>query len=394
MMYYASDEPTVSENIPAWPLASDDAVAREPLAHSVTTMAAPAELASALYQSVDSDAIRHLFRVAAGLESMVMGEAQILGQVKDALSAAERAGAVSDELRAVFVAAIKAGKRVRAETEIGRADVSVAGLAVRVARERLGGLAGRSALVIGAGKTSQLSAQLLRAEGIETLVLANRSLNIAEDLARETGGQAVALDAVGEILGQADLVISATAAPHPILSAATIAASREGNGSPLLLIDLAVPADIEGAAVALPGVSLLSLDALRALDVAVVPEAESTPIAEAVMLQAETILGEALFEYQRGQNLRQMVPSIAALRQHVDRSEQAELARALGQLARLSPEERAVIERFGQRLVDKMFHHLVSRIRSLAEYDEVPPQVTMQVLARLFADPDSPAEQE
>jgi glutamyl-tRNA reductase len=392
---YSESEGTAKDGgAPTWCIRADEAAGLTVQASAIAAVAVPSELTSALYERQETDAVRHLFRVAAGLESMVMGEAQILGQVKDALTAAERAGTVSDELRAVFVAALKAGKRVRAETEIGRADVSVAGLAVRVARERLGGLEGKAALVIGAGKTSQLSAQLLRAEGIKPLVLANRSLRIAEELAYETGGEAIALERVGEALGRVALVISATAAPHPILSAATIAASRISAETPLLLIDLAVPADIEAAAGTLPGISLLSLDALRALDGGAVPAPETASVAEAVVLQAETILGEALREYQRGQNLRQMVPSIASLRQHVDRSEQAELARALSQLAHLSPEERAVIERFGQRLVDKMFHHLVSRIRSLAEYDEVAPHITMQVLARLFADPDAPAGQE
>ncbi|MBF6590849.1 MAG: glutamyl-tRNA reductase [Ktedonobacterales bacterium] len=356
-----------------------------------TDDAPPSDLAAALYLREEVEATQHLFRVAAGLESMVIGEAQILGQVKDALATAEAVGAAGEELRALFTAAIKAGKRVRSETEIGRADASVASLAVRVARESLGALRGQSALVIGAGKTSQLCARLLQAEDVGRLVLATRSPHTAADLARAIGAEAVALKDLASVIGDMRLVISATAAPHHVLSAAVVARGLGTRHTPIVMIDLAVPPDIEAAVGLLPQVSLYTLDTLRALDGAA-GTADRPEGHDAAAAQAERILAEAVREYLRAQTLRKMVPGIAALRRHVDRSEQAELARALAQLDHLSPEEHAVIARLGQRLVDKMFHHLVSRIRSLAEYDEVPPQITMRVLARLFADPDAPTE--
>lgn len=365
-------------------LAASSSLAESALA---PVAAVPAELADALYEYEGVDAARHLLRVAAGLQSMVVGEAQILGQVKESLAAAEVAHTAGDELRSLFNVAIKVGKRARAETEIGRADVSVASLAVRVASQSLGGLVGKSALLIGAGRTSQLCAQQLRSEGIERLILANRSPQTATSLAGEVNGEVIALADVAEAIARVQLVISATAAPYEVLSAATVACGMAGRHLPLVIVDLAVPPDVEEAAGLLPDVSLYTLDMLQGM--------ESTEMSllvsrrEAELAHAEAIVEDGVLEFVRTRTMRLAVPGIAALRRHVDRSEQAELIHALGQLEHLTPEDRAVIERFGGRLVDKMFHHLVSRIRSLAEYDEVPPEVTMQVLTRLFADPDT-----
>jgi glutamyl-tRNA reductase len=344
------------------------------------------ELLDALYERVGTRAAEHLLRVAAGLQSMVVGEAQILGQVKDALSAAEAAGTVGEELHALFASAVKAGKRARAETELGRADLSVAAVAVRVAAEALGGLKGRNALVVGAGRTSQLCARLLRDAGIGQLTLANRTLEPAAGLAEEVGGQVVALADVATALMEADLIISATAAPHPVLHAETLARGTAGRYRPLVIVDLAVPPDVEPEVELLPAVSLYTLDALRGL---AGERLEGAARSATTLAQVQKIVGEGLHEYVRSRTLRLAVPGIAALRRHVNRSEQAELSRALAELDHLADRDRAIVARFGQRLVDKMFHHLVSRIRALAEYDEVPPDVTMQVLARLFADPDS-----
>jgi glutamyl-tRNA reductase len=344
-----------------------------------------------LYELTDRDAALHLFRVAAGLESMVVGESQILGQVKEALSAAEAVHCVGEELRSLFTHAVKAGRRVRTETEIGRADVSVAALAVRVARESLGQLTGKTALIIGAGRTSRLCAQLLRGEGVARLMLANRSARSAADLAEEVGGETLPLHEIDRALPDVQLVISATAAPHVVLDAATVARGLGKRHAPLIVIDLAVPADVEEAVGLLPPVSLYTLDGLRAVAGEPPPgRGEGDARHGPELAQADKLLEESLAAYLRDQMVRKMVPGIAGLRRHVDRSEEAELARALAQLEHLSEADRQALARFGQRLVDKMFFHLVSRIRSLAEYDEMPPEVTMRVLTRLFADPDEP----
>jgi glutamyl-tRNA reductase len=353
---------------------------------------APTTAALPLYELHDRDAALHLFRVASGLESIAIGESQILGQVKEALAAAESVQCIDEELRGLFTHAIKAGKRVRAETEIGRADVSVAALAVRVARESLGQLAGKSALIIGAGRTSRLCAQLLRGEGIARLLLANRTAQSAADLANEVGGETLALHEISRVLPDVQLVISATAAPHVVLDAATVARGLGKRHTPLIVIDLAIPADIEEAVGLLTPVSLYTLDSLQAVTgQAPLGTGERHNGRGPELTQAEALLDECLAAHARDQMVRRMVPGIAGLRRHVDHSEEAERARTLAQLEHLSEAERQIVSRFGQRLVDKMFFHLVSRIRSLAEYDEVPPEITMRVLLRLFDDPDAPS---
>lgn len=356
-----------------------------PLPSDAEPTTLPAELERALYHFEGTKAAQHVLEVSAGLQSMVVGEAQILGQVKEALAASEAVHAVGDELRTLFTVAIKVGKRARAETQIGRADVSVAALAVQVAAEAVGGLAGKSALLIGAGRTSRLCAEHLRAGGITRLILANRTSQTAAALAQEVQGDAMDLAMLADVIPTVHLIVSATAAPHAVLDAATVAHALAGRHTPLVIVDLAVPPDVEDAVGMLPLVSLYTLDTLHTLDAVT---AQAPVHRQAEVAHINTIVDDGLRELMRTRALRLAVPGIAALRRHVDRSEQLELDAALAQLEHLSPADRAVIERFGQRLVDKMFHHLVSRIRSLAEYDEVPPDVTMQVLARLFADPE------
>lgn len=354
---------------------------------------APIALAQALYTYEGGSAARHVYEVAAGLRSMVIGEPQILGQVRGALGSAEGAGVVGEELRAVFTGALKIGKRVRTETDINRADVSVAGLGVRAAREALGGLGGKTTLLIGAGRTNQLSGKLLQDEGIGRTLVANRSLESAEALAGQLGGEAVALSQIEAAIAQADLIISATAAPHVVLERGIVERARAARPAPLLVVDLAVPADVAPDVAVAPGVTLLTLDTLREMadfdahtDRAVVASLQGH---ERDIAQARQIISEGMRDYARAQTIRLAAPGIAALRRHVDRAEEQELALALAQLDGLTDRQRAIIERFGERLVDKMFHHLVRRIRSLAEYDEIPPDITMRVLTQLFSEPHS-----
>ena len=195
-------------------------------------------------------------------------------------------------------------------------------------------------------------------------------------------------------MAQADLIISATAAPHIVLDAQTMAVGRALRAEPLVVVDLAAPGDVAAEAGTLPGVTLLTLDTLREMADF---DAHADPAVVASLHdhvrdieRSRQIIDEGMRDYTRALTMRLAVPGIAALRRHVDRSEEQELAQALAQLDHLSDRDRAIIERFGSRLVDKMFHHLVRRIRSLAEYDEIPPDVTMRVLAQLFAEPQTP----
>ncbi len=393
-VYLAGQEPSEALRIARDYL--DATYANPQVTDASGAVAAPPQraLATALYTLEGSPVVQHLFEVSAGLRSMVIGEPQILGQVRAALAGAEAEHVVAEELRAAFTGALKVGKRVRAETEITRADVSVAGLGVRAARERLGALNGKTALLIGAGRTCHLSGQLLQTEGIGQLLIANRSHASAASLARQVGGRAVALEDIASVISGVDVIISATAAPHHVLTAEDVAAGRGGVDAPLVVLDLAVPADVAPAVGDLPGVTLLTLDTLRDLpdldahdDPAVIASLQGR---ERDIADAHRIIDSAMREHIRAQTMRLAVPGIAALRRHVDSSEEQELTAALAQLEHLSERDRAIIERFGARLVDKMFFHLVRRIRSLAEYDEIAPDVTMRVLSQLFS--DSPSE--
>lgn len=328
-----------------------------------------------LYVSEGLEAARHLFQVAAGLRSMQVGESQVLGQVKSAFVAASRAGAVGEELHALFTAALKLGKRARAETAISRADVSISTAAVALARDALGGLAGRSALLIGAGRTNQLCARLLRAEGIGRLILANRTAETAQELADVVGAEVASLGQLAELIPQVGLIISATAAPHLVLSAATVAQGRKGQHAPLVILDLAVPRDVEEAAGLLPSVCLYNIDALGAYGERSGHAADLARIAE--------LVEEAVSDLNRWQQVRKVAPAIAALRKHVDASQEAELARAMAQLGHLEARDQEVVRQFGQRMVDKMFHHLVSRVREVAERE--PTEAVLDLLMQLFA---------
>ncbi len=347
---------------------------------------APAQdtLSQYLYASEGLEAARHLFRVAAGLRSMQVGESQVLGQVKSAFVAASRAGAVGEELHALFTAALKLGKRVRSETTIARADISLSAAAVALARDALGGLKGRAALLIGAGRTNQICARLLRAEGVSRLILANRTLSTAQEAARAVHAEAVTISQVASVIPEVGLIISATAAPHLILSAATVAEGCKGRRTPLVILDLAVPRDVEEAAGLLPSVCLYNIDALRGYGASEGHAADLKRIAE--------LVEDAVSELNRWQQVRKVAPTIAALRRHVDASHEAELARALAQLGHLDERDRDVVRQFGQRMVDKMFHHLVSRVRQVAE--QQPPDAVLELLMQLFDVPPAPTTEE
>jgi glutamyl-tRNA reductase len=335
-----------------------------------------------LYASEGLEAARHLFQVASGLRSMQVGESQVLGQVKHAFVAASRAGAVGEELHALFTAALKLGKRARAETAISRADISISTAAVALARDALGGLAGRSALLIGAGRTNQMCARLLRAEGIGRLILANRTAETARDVADTIGAEVASLGQLTELIPQVGLIISATAAPHLVLSAAAVAEGCKGRHAPLVILDLAVPRDVEEAAGLLPSVCLYNIDALGAYGDRAGHATDLARIAELVEV--------AVSDLNRWQQVRKVAPAIAALRRHVDASQEAELARAMAQLGHLEARDQEVVRQFGQRMVDKMFHHLVSRVREVAEHE--PPDAVLDLLMQLFAVSGTPPD--
>ena len=285
------------------------------------------------YRLSDDEALRHLFRVAAGLESMVVGEAQILGQVKDALARAREAGAVDARLQVIVQGAIRAGKRVRAETSIGRRPVSAAHAAVASAREMLGDLAGRNVLLVGAGTISQVALRLMRNQRIGQVYLTSRTRQRADRVATRLGAEAIAFEAIEGRIESVDIVISASSAPSYLFDRGLVERlqARRG-GRPLLVIDLAVPRDVDPAVSDVAGVRLLNIDDLRTI--AATNLADRTNAIE----PAERVIEEELARTRRALQAREAAPAIAHLVQRVEALRDEELAR---HLARVPVEETA-----------------------------------------------------
>src|ERR671914_2091511 len=273
----------------------------------------PTELFGSIYSLRDSESVRHLFSVAAGLDSMIVGEAEIQGQVKRAYELALVAGVTGPVSNRLFRDALAAGKRARAETGIGRSQASISSVAVALAADFLGDLASRRVLVIGAGENAELAARSLRERGVRTVFVANRRYDRALGLAKRFGGEAVSFDDLPDELERADIVVSSTGAPHQILGREElelVAARRPGR--PLVLIDLAVPRDIDPAVGDCPGVALYDMDDLqRAV-------ARNLSGREAEAERAAELIEEELQRFEGWLRSLDVVPTISALRAHGD----------------------------------------------------------------------------
>jgi glutamyl-tRNA reductase len=321
------------------------------------------ELADHLYDYYEERAVQHLFAVAAGVDSMVVGEAQILGQVREAFQAAQAERSVGPVLSALFARGIKVGRRVRRETGIGAGMASTVTVGLRVAGGQLGSLAGRRVLLVGAGSLARLAGRALREAGVGELVVANRTMATGAALARELGGRAVPLDRVADELALADLAVAATAGSTPTVGTATVASAltrrdRRG-GDPLVLLDLGVPRDVEPGARGLPGVVLADLDALRA-----VLETDEGPRREVERVRA--LIAQETTAYLSGQREARLVPTIRALRARAEQVRQQELAKASTRLAGLDERQRAAVEAVTRGLVNKLLHDPMVRGKTLA----------------------------
>jgi glutamyl-tRNA reductase len=320
------------------------------------------EFASHLYDYYEEGAVQHLFAVAAGVDSMVVGEAQILGQVREAFQAAQAERTVGPVLSALFARAIKVGRRARSETGIGAGLASTVSVGLRVADGQLGGLAGCRALLVGAGGVARLAGRALRQAGAGELVVANRTGATGAALARELGGRAVPLEGVADELAVADLAVAATAGTTPTVTAGTVAAAlarRGGAGSPLVLLDLGVPRDVEPEVRGLPGVVLADLDALRA-----VLETDEGPRREVERVRA--LIAQETAAFMSGQREARLVPTIRALRVRAEQVRQQELAKASARLAGLDERQRAAVEAVTRGLVNKLLHDPMVRGKTLA----------------------------
>ena len=323
------------------------------------------EFASHLYDWYEERAVRHLFGVAAGVDSMVVGEAQILGQVREAFTAAQAERTVGPVLSALFTRAIKVGRRARNQTGIGAGQRSTVSVGLRVAAGQLGDLAGRRVLLVGAGGLARLAGRAVREAGAGELVVANRTPATGAALARALGGQAVPLEGVAGELAAADLVIAATAGTTPTVTAAAVAAALDRRAGPqgerrtLVVLDLGVPRDVEPEVRELPGVVLADLDALRA-----VLETDEGPRRE--VERVRTLIAEETAAFMGDQREVRLTPTIRALRARAEQVRQQELAKAATRLAGLDDRQRAAVEAVTRGLVNKLLHDPMVRGKALA----------------------------
>jgi glutamyl-tRNA reductase len=322
----------------------------------------PTELSDAIYSPRNCDAARQLYRVTAGLESMIVGEAEIQGQVKRAYETAMRAGCTGPLSNRLFSAALTAGKRVRTETEIGAARVSIPSVAVDLALSVLGGLEHRHVVVLGAGETSELTARALNEQGAGTIFVANRHADRALSLAQRFGGSVVGLDDLPSQLLAADIALCSTSSPHPIVGRDELEiVMRERDGRPLLLIDIAVPRDVEAACAELPGVSLYDIDDLQAV------VARNISTREGELPRAEEIVEEEIHRFARWLGQLETLPTVSALREHGNGLVEQVLAENAGRWESASPRDLARIEAVARAVMSRLLHEPTIRLRSLSE---------------------------
>jgi glutamyl-tRNA reductase len=316
-----------------------------------------AGVGDALYRLFDEAAALHLFRVAAGLDSLVPGEGEILGQVRDAYESG-RPAALLDRL---FRQALHAGKKVRAQTRIAESPASVSGAAAALAQQVFGDLGGSSVLLVGAGKVSELTARNLLSRGGRVAFVANRSPDRAAELARRLGARPLGLDRIAGELAVADVVISSTSAPGLVVGRADVErALRARRGRPLFLIDLAVPRDIDPAIHELDGCFLYDIDDLEAV------VADSLAARRGEAERAEAIVAEHGREFRRWQASLEVVPAIASLRARAEEIRAAELARLDSRLRGLPEGERRAVEALTAQIVNKLLHLPTVRMKEAA----------------------------
>jgi glutamyl-tRNA reductase len=309
-----------------------------------------------LYRLRGEAAALHLFRVAAGLDSLVPGEGEILGQVRDAYEA----GACGPVLDRLFRQALHAGKKVRSETAIGESPASISSAAAALAQQVFGELDGCRVLLIGAGEVSELAARSLAARGASIAAVSSRTPERAESLAGRFDGRAVRFDQLDDELAEADVVVSATSTPGYVLTAEQI---PERKGRPLFLIDLAVPRDVDPAAAELDGCYLYDIDDLQA----VVSESLSGRWREAA--RAEALVADEVGRFRDWQASLDVVPAIASLRERAESIRSGELAKAEGRLGGLSESERRTVESLTTQIVNKLLHVPIVRLKEAAATD-------------------------
>jgi len=337
----------------------------------------PTELISHLYSLRNGLAARHLFRVTAGLDAMIIGEAEIQGQVKRAYELALVENTTGAFMNRLFREALAAGKRVRTETGIGSNSVSLSSVAVELAQETLGDLTGRRVIVIGAGETGELTARALMERGVSSVFVANRHYDRAIGLAQRFGGQAVRFDTLPAELEQADIVVSSTGSPHHIVEREGLGSVMEARfGRPLLLIDIAVPRDIDPAVRSLAGVHLRDIDDLQRM------VERNLSGREAEARRAEALLERELDRFERWLGTLDVVPTIAALHGRGEAVARQVLAENEARWESLSHADRVRLELMAGTIVRRLLHQPTIRLKASA--DDGGTYAYVQALRELF----------
>jgi glutamyl-tRNA reductase len=339
---------------------------------------APADLTPHLYDVSDLDAARHLFRVASGLDSLVVGEPQILGQVKDAHTAATDAQTAGPVLNRLFHASFAAGKRVRTETGLGSGAVSVSYAAVALARKIFGDISGRSVAVIGAGEMGKLTAIHLKSQAVRHITIVSRTMAHAARTAEAIGGASAApWDDMDAVLGASDIVVTATGAAAPILTKAHVEQiMRPRRNRPLFIIDIAMPRDVEPAAGEIEQVFLYNIDDLQAT------VRENLARRASEVARAEAIVGEELEKFAAWFRSRGAIPTVVALRQRFEQIRRAELERLDFKLSALPPEARARVDEITHLIVEKLLLTPTEQLKALGDAETVGAYT--EALTRLF----------
>lgn len=325
----------------------------------------PAAMAKHLYEHRDREAVGHLFRVAASLDSMVVGEPQILGQVKEAFSVARDAGTVGGDLEHLLQSAFSAAKKVRSETEIGSNSVSIASVAVDLARKIFGSLQGRTVFLVGAGKMSELAARHLAQQGAGEILVTNRTYERAKRMAEPLKGRVIPFEKLYDAASEADIVITSTGAPHPIF--------RREHGQeflhrrrnrPMFFIDIAVPRDVEPAMNKVEGLFVYDIDDLQ--HVAAAHMAERSREAT----DAEALITQEVERFHQRQRAVNVAPAIVALQRQAEELRQGELRRMQSRLGSLTPEQVAAVEALTRGLVNKFLHPPMQALKQAAREND------------------------
>ncbi len=318
-----------------------------------------------LYRHADREAVRHVFRVAASLDSMVVGEPQILGQVKEAYNRAKRVGAINGPLDHLLTAAFRVAKRVRQETGIGRMAVSISYVAVELARKIFGDLDGLSILIIGAGKMSELTARHLRSAGAENIFVVNRTFERAQELAAMFRGEAVPYEKLFELLTRVDIVISSTGSPDYILTkeaAQRVIAARKNR--PIFFVDIAVPRDIDPDINHIDDMFVYDIDDLQQVADANIKQRQKE--AE----QAEAIVTEEVDKAMRRIKSHAVAPTIVSLNRRLEELREAEILRHRSRLGDLTPEQEKALEALTRSLMNKVAHQPIIEMKHLADHPD------------------------